>query len=141
MPTMTSIYLPPVSGFVSGLQPKINNAQPSGTPTSPPQVNPLVYVSNRTFFIMHRLHPNSRIGDTITYYGYPIPSFGALITLSTTTLTLNNLTRYITKVQQHYAEEFQHPFSKTGTHEIYYEQQNASGSFTVISQNFPFTFI
>jgi hypothetical protein len=138
MPTLISVNGPPVSGFVAGVQPKIANAQPSGTYTSPPQVMPVVNIWQNYLGLLHLLDSNTRIGDVITYYIYPIPSLGALIQLCQITLTTTNLKRYITGGREHFCEEAFYNFPTRGTYEIYYDHTNSSGSYTILSQNLRF---
>lgn len=139
MPSLASISLPPVSGFVSGTQPKIYNAQPAGTFTSPPQNSPIVSINSRYLVILNLLDSDTRIGDTITYYLYPVPSAGfPTITLHQRVLTGTLLQIYINNMAKHFQTEALNIFASPGTYDIYYEQTNASNTYTVLSQNLRF---
>ncbi|MBN3862227.1 hypothetical protein HCU66_08300 [Pseudomonas frederiksbergensis] len=139
MPTPTSIALPPVSGFSSGVQPKIYNATPPGTFTSPPQVLPIFSIANRYISVLHLLDQNTRINDTVIYHLYPVPSAGLpTITPVQSLLTLQTLQGFLNYRAEHFVSEIAYKFAKAGTYDLYYEQTNASNTYTVISQNLRF---
>ena len=139
MPTLASINLPPVAGLASGIQPKIVNAQPAGSYTSPPQNLPVFSMSNYYLHIINKLDPNTRIDDTITHYVYPVPSSGApTITLHQRVLTSSLLLDCINYHLKYFQLEGIHKLLLPGMYDVYYEQTNASNTYTVISQNLRF---
>jgi|GEM_PF-5795435 len=139
MPTLASINLPPVAGLASGIQPKIVNAQPAGSYTSPPQNLPVFSMSNYYLHIINKLDPNTRIDDTITHYVYTVPSSGApTITLHQRVLTSSLLQDCINYHLKYFQLEGIHKLLLPGMYDVYYEQTNASNTYTVISQNLRF---
>lgn len=142
MPSLVTIAQAPVSGFASGNQPKIHNAVPPGNFSTGPQTLPVVRINIRYLVIYHLLDIDTRINDTVTYYLYPAPSAGVpTVTVITTLLTAARLQQLITNKREHYEAEVAFKFNSPGTYDIYFEQTNASGTYTVISQNLRFTVV
>ncbi|RQO53023.1 hypothetical protein [Pseudomonas sp. KBW05] len=142
MPSLVTIAQAPVSGFASGNQPKIHNAVPPGNFYTGPQTLPVVRINIRYLVIYHLLDIDTRINDTVTYYLYPVPSAGfPTVTVITTLLTAARLQELISNKREHYEAEAAFKFNSPGTYDIYFEQTNASGTYTVISQNLRFTVV
>ncbi|WLH78971.1 MULTISPECIES: hypothetical protein [unclassified Pseudomonas] len=142
MPSLITIAQAPVSGFSSGNQPKIYNAVPPGSFFTGPQTLPVVSINIRYLVLYHLLDIDTRINDTITYYLYPVPSAGfPTVTVITTLLTPALLQAFITNKREHYEAEVRFKFGLPGIYDIYFEQTNASGTYTVISQNLRFTVV
>ena len=96
-------------------------------------------MSNYYLHIINKLDPNTRIDDTITHYVYPVPSSGApTITLHQRVLTSSLLQDCINYHLKYFQLEGIHKLLLPGMYDVYYEQTNASNTYTVISQNLRF---
>ncbi|PMV24328.1 MULTISPECIES: hypothetical protein [unclassified Pseudomonas] len=142
MPTIATINQPAVSGFGAGSQPKIYNATPPGSFATPPQNMPVVTRPFRYLVLSHFLSNNTRIGDVLTYYCYPVPSAGLpTMFLEQITLTAALLQIYINNKREHFEKEIPCYLPNPGVYDVYWELENASQTYTEIRQNLRFTVV
>lgn len=103
------------------------------------QTLPIVSINIRYLVIYGKLHDDTRVGDDLRVYVYPVPAAGApTITLKQMILTNTILQHYITNKREHFEIEVAHRFSSKGIHDVYFDQTDAGGTNIIVSRNLQF---